>query len=251
MSATVLEDLAPGGVLRAGINVENDLLVSVKDGAGGIDGVAPQLVRRLAARLGTPYKLVLYSTPKELAAGAAAGAWDIGLIAAEPERATVMDFSQPYVEILAHYLVRRETGISSNGDIDAEGVRVSFPTGSAYGLWIERNLKQAQFAPQRTLEESQADFAARGLEVLAGLRSHLLPVQEAREDTIILDDPFMRVQQAIGVLPGRKAGLRFVNEFIDLSIREGLIAELVSSFGVDGGLTVAWRAGASAGAGGQ
>ena len=85
MSPDVIAQLAPTGVLRAGINLGNFLLVTGRSANGDPEGVAPDMAREIAARLGVPVSYVPYKTPGELADAAGSGAWDIGLIGAEPE----------------------------------------------------------------------------------------------------------------------------------------------------------------------
>ena len=89
----VIAELAPGGVLRAGINLGNFLLVSGKSPAGEPEGVAPDMAREIARRLGVPVVYVPFARPGELADAAGRGVWDIGLIAAEPARAEMIAFS--------------------------------------------------------------------------------------------------------------------------------------------------------------
>ena len=92
----VIAELAPTGILRAGINLANFLLVSGKSAAGEPEGVAPDLAREIAQRLGVPVAYVPFARPGELADAAGTGVWDIGLIAAEPARAET-DRVQPRV----------------------------------------------------------------------------------------------------------------------------------------------------------
>ena len=95
----VIAELAPSGVLRAGINLSNFLLVSGKSPSGEPEGVAPDMAREIAQRLGVPVAYVPFARPGELADAAGQGIWDIGLIAAEPARAETIAFSPAYVEI--------------------------------------------------------------------------------------------------------------------------------------------------------
>ena len=69
-------DLAPHGVLRAGINEGNQVLVSARSADGGPDGVAPALAAELARRLGVPLQLVPYPSPGMLGDRAGADEWD-------------------------------------------------------------------------------------------------------------------------------------------------------------------------------
>ncbi len=105
MSQDVLSQLAPTGVLRAGINLGNFLLVTGRAASGDPEGVSPDMARAIADRLGVPVRYVPYARPGELADAAGTGAWDIGLIGAEPQRAEKIAFTPSYCEIEATYLV--------------------------------------------------------------------------------------------------------------------------------------------------
>jgi len=63
----VLADLAPTGVLRAGINLSNFLLVTGMRSTGDPEGVAPDLAHEVATRLDVPIKYVPFKSPGELA----------------------------------------------------------------------------------------------------------------------------------------------------------------------------------------
>ena len=151
-------DLAPTGVLRAGINLSNFLLVTGKSAAGDPEGVAPDMAREIAGRLGVPVKYVPYKTPGELADMADTGAWDIGLIGAEPQRAEKITFTAAYVEIEATYLVPAGSGLKAIADVDKAGVRIGVTGRSAYGLWLDRNIKHATLVRSDTLDSAYDQF---------------------------------------------------------------------------------------------
>ncbi len=150
-----------------------------------------------------------YKTPGELADAAETGAWDIGLIGAEPQRAEKIAFTPAYVEIEATYLVPAGSPIKSLADVDKPGVRISVTGRSAYGLWLERNIKHATLMRTDTLDSSYEQFVRDKLEVLAGLRPRLLTDVEKLPGARILDGKFTAVQQAIGTrartLPARSS----------------------------------------------
>ena len=104
MSPEIVSELAPTGVLRAGINLSNFLLVTGRSATGDPQGVAPDLAGEIASRLGVPIKYVPFKSPGELADAAGTGVWDIGLIGAEPQRAEKIVFTAAYCEIEATYL---------------------------------------------------------------------------------------------------------------------------------------------------
>ena len=94
--AAARAELAPTGVLRAGVNMSNFLLVTGKDEAGGPVGVSPSMAAEVAKRLGVPLVKVPYSNPGLLADAAGTDAWDIGLIGADPLRSEMTAFTAAY-----------------------------------------------------------------------------------------------------------------------------------------------------------
>ena len=143
MTPDIVAELAPTGALRAGINLSNFLLVTGKTSTGDPAGVAPDLAAEIAKRLNVPVKYMSFKTPGELADQAGRGVWDIGLIGAEPQRAETMAFTAAYAEIVATYLVPAGSQLKTVADVDAAGVRISVTGRSAYGLWLDRNIKHA------------------------------------------------------------------------------------------------------------
>src|SRR6187200_156759 len=174
MPSEVASELAPTGVLRAAINMGNFLLVTGRAPSGDPEGVAPDMAREIASRLGVPVKYVPYARPGELADAAGSGVWDIGLIGAEPQRAEKIAFSPAYVEIEATYLVPAGSSIKSVAEVDRAGVRIAVTARSAYDLWLERNIKNAQLIRAEGGDATFKLFVDEKLEALAGLRSRLV-----------------------------------------------------------------------------
>jgi polar amino acid transport system substrate-binding protein len=242
VSQQIVSELAPTGVLRAGINLSNFLLVSSRDAAGGPVGVAPDMAREIATRLGVPVKYVTYKSPGELADAAETDAWDIGLIGAEPQRAEKIAFSPAYCEIEATYLVPAGSALKALAEVDRAGVRISVFGRAAYGLWLERNIKHAELLRTDSLDSSYEQFVRDKLDALAGLRPRLISDVEKLPGARILDGHFMTVQQAVGTSRKNAAGAAFLRQFVEEAKSSGLVARLIARHGVRG-LTVAPAAG--------
>ncbi|HXV11595.1 MAG TPA: transporter substrate-binding domain-containing protein, partial [Burkholderiales bacterium] len=101
VSPAARAEIAPTGMLRVGINLGNFLLTAKDPKTGEPKGVAVDLGHELGRRLGVPVEIVGYATPGELADAATFGAWDVGFLGAEPQRAKEIDFTPAYVEIEA------------------------------------------------------------------------------------------------------------------------------------------------------
>ena len=230
----VIAELAPTGVLRAGINLSNFLLVSGKGPAGEPEGVAPDMAREIAHRLGVPVAYVPFARPGELADAAGQGVWDIGLIAAEPARAETIAFSPAYAEIEATYLVPAGSPIGPIEEVDRPGVRIAIAARSAYDLWLSRHLRHAELVRSASLDAAFAQFVADKLDALAGLRPRLLQDLEKLPGARILDGQFTAVQQAIGAAKANEAGARFVHDFVEEAKASGLVARLIERHHVRG-----------------
>lgn len=233
-SAEVLAQLAPGGVLRAGLNMGNFLLVSGKTAEGEPDGVGPGMARAIAARLGVPLRFVPYARPGILADAVGTGAWDIGTIADEPQRAATIAFSPAYVEIQATYLVPPGSPITAIDQVDRPGNRIAVPARAAYDLWLERNIRQARLVRTETIDAAFARFREEQLEVLAGLRPRLLEDAPKLPGSRILDGRFMAVQQAIGTAKANLAGAAFLRGIVEDAKASGLVADLITRHGAQG-----------------
>jgi len=237
----VAKDLAPGGVLRTGINMANFLLVTGETKDGQADGVSPDMARALAAELGLDATMVPFKGPGELADAIADNQWDIGNIAAEPERAKTIHFSSAYCEIQATYLLHPDTASEFSGisDIDKPGIRIAVKERAAYDLWLTENLKHAELVRVASIDESFEIFAEQKLPVLAGLRPALQTQREKLPGSVLLDESFTAVQQSIGCHPGKPEVAAFIEDFVRRSIAEGRVAELIERHGVAGRLSVA------------
>jgi len=239
MSEAVLAQLAPTGVLRAGINLSNFLLVTGRSHLGEPEGCAPDMARAIAARLGVPCRLVPFKTPGELGDAVGTGAWDIGLIGAEPQRAERIVFTPAYVEIEATYLVPAGSPIRSIAEVDRPGVRLVTGARTAYGLWLENNIRHATLVLANGLDGSFDTFVADRLDALAGLRPRLLEDVRKLPGARVLDGRFAAVQQAVGTARGNDAAAAFLAEFVEQAKRSGFVQGLIEKHGVVGRLTVA------------
>ena len=239
MTHEAVSELAPTGVLRAGINMSNFLLVTKTAADGSPQGVSPDIAHELASTLGVVATLKPYAGPGELADGIANDEWDIGNIAAEAERAKTIQFSIPYCEIQATYLLPSGSAIQSLADVDAPGNRIVVKQRSAYDLWLTENIKHAQIIRMDSVDSAYAVFVKDKLEVLAGLRPKLIEQQTQLTGSVILDESFTAVQQSIGCAPGKPAATQYINEKIKQWITNGFIQQLIDKHGVTGKLSVA------------
>src|SRR5262245_23482486 len=126
-------ELTLAGRLRVGINFGNALLAK-RDADGVAHGIAIDLAQELARRLDAPFDIVNYASAGKMADGARAGAWDVAFLATDPDRATEISFTQPYLEVDTTYLVPAASPLRDLSEVDREGVRIAVSAKSAYDL---------------------------------------------------------------------------------------------------------------------
>ncbi|WP_422010185.1 ABC transporter substrate-binding protein [Reyranella sp.] len=234
MNDKVRAQLAPTGVLRAGINLSNFLLVTGRSESGDPTGVAPDMAREIAAALGVPVKYVTFKSPGELGDQVGKDVWDIGLIGAEPQRAEKIQFTAAYVEIEATYMVPEGSPIKSIADVDKKGVRIAVSARSAYDLWLVNNIRNATLVQVSGLDAAYEKFMSDKLEVLAGLRPGLLKDVEKAPGLKILEGKFTAVQQAVGTAKANAEGAAFLADFVEKAKKSGMVQGLIDRHKVKG-----------------
>lgn len=230
----IVAQLAPGGVLRAGVNLSNFLLVTGKTDSGDPVGVSPSMAAEIARRLGVGVKYVTYAQPGPLADDAEADKWDIGLIGAEPARAEKITFTAAYCEIASTYLVPPGSPLETIADVDKPGVRIANYGRGAYGLWLQRNIKHATLIDAANIDDSWDKFVSEKCDALSGLKPRLLSDVKRMPGARILDGQYSAVQQAIGTQKKNAAAAKWLAAFVEEAKNTGFVAALIDQHKVIG-----------------
>jgi polar amino acid transport system substrate-binding protein len=231
--ASAIADLAPTGKLRAAINFGNPVLAT-KDFTGAPQGVSVDLARELARRLNVPVELVTYDAAGRVFDAIRTGAWDIAFFAIDPARAVDVSFSQPYIEIEGVYLVPAGSPIRTNADVDRACTRVVVGRGSAYDLYLTREIKAATLVRAPTSQAVVDVMVADRLDVAAGVRQQIEADAKRVSGVRVLGERFMVIRQAMGTPRGREAGARYLDAFVEEMKTSGFVRRAIDRHGVDG-----------------
>ncbi len=226
-------DLAPTGKLRAVINLGNPILAG-KDEAGQPKGVSVDLARELARRLGVEAELVTVTSAGASVQTLAEGRVDIGFFAIDPVRATTTAYTGPYVQIEGAYLVKNESPIRANEEVDREGIRVAVGNKSAYDLFLTRELKKAKIERAPTSPAVVDYFLANKLDVAAGVKQQLEADQKRVAGLRLLPGRFMVINQAMGMARGKEAGAKYLTAFVEEMKASGFVAEALRRHRIEG-----------------
>jgi len=228
--------LAPTGRLRASINLGNPILAR-RDAAapGGASGVSVDLARALGAELGVPVDLVVVDAAAKSVANVKGGDADIGFFAIDPLRSDGIRFSAAYVLIEGAYLVRQDSPLTDNAQVDRAGTRIMVGRGSAYDLYLGRELKAAQLLRTPTSPQVVDEFLAQKADVAAGVKQQLQADAARLGGLRLLPGRFMVIEQAMGVQAGRVVEAeRHLAAFVERAKASGFVAEALKRHSIQG-----------------
>ena len=225
---------APTGTLRASINIGNPILARL-DEDGIPAGVSVDLAFAFAAEIGVPLELRVFKSARESVTAVSEGQADFGFFAIDPVRGEHLAFTEPYVLIEGCYLVRDDSPLQDNNEVDQAGVRVVVGKGSAYDLYLTRELKVATIIRSPTSPTVVDTFVAESADVAAGVKQQLEFDAGRFPGLRLLPGRFMEIRQAMGVphTYGKEAADQ-LRQFVERAKASGFVADALERHGIVG-----------------
>ena len=225
------QELAPTGTLRAAINYNNPLLARLDPATGTPAGLAVDLSRELARRVGVRLQVIPVDAAGKITASAADNVWDLAFLAIDPVRGQNIDFTAAYIELEGTYMVPAGSAIRRIEDVDREGVRIAVTAGSAYDLFLSRELKHAQLMRAEDTPKSMQLMRDQKLDAVAAVKTALAAEASRGPGMRVLEGHFMTIPQAAGVPKGRPDAARYVRDFIEEMKASGFVASTLKKYG--------------------
>jgi polar amino acid transport system substrate-binding protein len=234
MHADLIKAFAPTGVLRASLNMGNPVLAN-RDAQGKPFGISIDLALELGKKLGVPVELIVNETAGKSVATIEAGRADIGFFAIDPERGRDIAFTAAYVQIEGYYLVRADSSIQRNDQVDVATNRVVVGKGSAYDLFLTRHLTHAPLERVASSQVVVSSFLDKGFEVAAGVKQQLEADTKGVTGVRMLAERFMVINQAMGVpkTKGPEAAL-FLRTFVEEMKAQGFVKDSMTRYDIKG-----------------
>lgn len=240
--AAAIAELGSTGKLRAAINFGNPILAN-RMPSGEASGVSVDLAREAARRLGLPIELVLFNSAGNVVEAVKARTVDLAFVAIDPVRAADTEYTAPYVIIEGAYAVRNNSPLQRNEDVDRAGTRIAVGRGSAYDLYLTREINAATLVRVATSPVVTDEFLAQNLEVAAGVRQQLEGDAARVGGVRLLPGRFMVIEQAMGVPKGRTAAQAWLSRFIEEMKTSGFVASALQRHGIQGAAVAPARRG--------
>lgn len=234
-SASLVQAFAPTGTLRASINLGNPILANRDAASGQPVGVSIDLAHGLAEALGVPIELLVFDAAGKSVEAVEQQRADIGFFAVDPKRGEHIAFTAPYVLIEGSYLVRQDSPLQANDEVDRAGTRVVVGRGSAYDLFLTRELNNAEIVRAVNSQAVVEEFVRQGADVAAGVRQQLESDQARFPGHRLLPGRFMLIRQAMGVGKSRGAeAAAFLAAYVERQKASGFVAEALARHGIQG-----------------
>lgn len=231
----IVQSFTPTGKLRASINLGNPILANRDPITQQPVGVSIDLANAFAQRLGVEAEFVVFDTAAKSVEAVTLENADIGFFAIDPSRGASITFTAAYVLIEGSYMVRTDSSIQTNEEVDKAGRRVTVGKGSAYDLFLTRELKHAEIVRAPSSPTVVDVFVEQSLDVAAGVRQQLEADAQRFPNLRLLPGRFMMIQQAMGLPKSRgEQAAEILRHFVEDMKTSGFIEESMRRYGIKG-----------------
>jgi polar amino acid transport system substrate-binding protein len=141
----ITSEIAPLGKLRVAMNAGNPVLIKRAPDGKVLGGVALEVGKFIAEKLGVPFELVPYPDSNTYTQSFGKGEWDVGIgppIALAVEKA---DFGPDLLLVDHVYIAAPGREFADAAQVDRPGIKIGVGLNSAQDVFLSRTLKSADF----------------------------------------------------------------------------------------------------------
>ncbi|MBU3615161.1 ABC transporter substrate-binding protein [Polynucleobacter sp. Latsch14-2] len=219
----MLQSFAPTGVLRVGINLGNPVLAGIDPVSQKLKGVSIDIANEIGKRSGLPVQLIPFQSAGATVDAIKSGSIDLVFVAIDPVRGEGISYTPAYIQIEGAYLVKTSSPIKNNDEVDVVGNEIIVGKGSAYDLFLTREIKNATLLRAPNSQSVVGDFMKGQGNVAAGVKQQLESDAVRYSGSRILPGRFMVINQAIGI-PKSRSEYEKINTYLS-----AIIADLKTS----------------------
>lgn len=234
----MIKSFAPTGTLRVGINLGNPVL------AGSIDKSEPQpkgvtidIAKEIGKRMDLPVQLISFQSAGATVEALKSNQIDLIFVAIDPIRGADISYTPAYIQIEGAYMVKTSSTLKNNEEVDATGNEIVVGKGSAYDLYLTREIKKATLLRSINSQSVVDDFMSGKGNVAAGVKQQLESDSQRYSDLRMLPGRFMVINQAIGI-PKSRPEVDKTNTYLSALIQElkmsGFITGSMKKHGIEG-----------------
>ena len=233
----MIQSFAPTGTLRVGINLGNPVLAGLDAATQKPKGVTIDIANEIGKRSGIPIELIPFQSAGSTVDAIKTGNIDLIFVAIDPVRGADVSYTPPYIQIEGAYMVKADSKLKANEEVDRSGVEIVVGKGSAYDLFLTREIKNAALLRAASSQAVIDDFMAGKGNVAAGVKQQLESDAKRYKDLRMLPGRFMVINQAIGIPKARPEYERttvYLSGIITDLKSSGFVADSMKRHGIEG-----------------
>jgi polar amino acid transport system substrate-binding protein len=237
IDSTTLKSFAPNGTLRVGINLGNPVLASEDTVTKKLSGVTIDIANEIGKRINLPVQLIPFKSAGATVDGIKNGDIDLVFVAIDPVRGADISYTPAYIQIEGAYMVKASSPLKSNEGVDVAGTEIVVGKGSAYDLYLTREIKSASLIRSANSQVVLDDFMSGKGNVAAGVKQQLESDAKRYEGLRMLPGRFMVINQSIGIPKARpdfEKTTAYLSEFITDLKQSGFIASSMQRHHIQG-----------------
>ena len=237
IDSSTLSSFAPTASLRVGINLGNPILANEEPNTKRLYGVTIDIANEIGKRISLPVQLIPFKTAGATVDAVKTGEIDLVFVAIDPVRGADISYTPAYIQIEGAYMVKANSSINNNEEVDAVGNEIVVGKGSAYDLYLSREIKHATLLRAASSQAVVDDFMSGQGNVAAGVKQQLESDAKRYEGLRMLPGRFMVINQAIGIPKARthyEGTTTYLSHVINELKQSGFIADAMKRHNIQG-----------------
>ena len=234
---TTLKSFAPSETLRVGINLGNPVLASEDTATKKLSGISIDIAHEIGKRINLPVQLIPFQSAGATVDGIKNGGIDLVFVAIDPVRGADISYTPAYIQIEGAYMVKASSALKSNEEVDVTGTEIVVGKGSAYDLYLTREIKNATLLRAASSQAVIDDFMSGKGNVAAGVKQQLESDAKRYQGLRMLPGQFMVINQAMGIpkaRPNFEKTIIYLSELITQLKQSGFIANSMQRHQIQG-----------------
>ncbi|MBU3596290.1 ABC transporter substrate-binding protein [Polynucleobacter sp. 86C-FISCH] len=237
IDSSTLSSFAPTATLRVGINLGNPILANEGPNTKRLYGVTIDIANEIGKRISLPVQLTPFKTAGATVDAVKTGEIDLVFVAIDPVRGADISYTPAYIQIEGAYMVKADSRINNNEEVDAVGNEIVVGKGSAYDLYLSREIKNATLLRAASSQAVVDDFMSGQGNIAAGVKQQLESDAKRYEGLRMLPGRFMVINQAIGIPKARthyESATAYLSNVINELKQSGFIADAMNRHNIQG-----------------
>lgn len=237
IDSSTLTSFAPTSTLRVGINLGNPILANEEPNTKRLYGVTIDIANEIGKRISLPVELIPFKTAGATVDAVKTGEIDLVFVAIDPVRGADISYTPAYIQIEGAYMVKADSTINNNEEVDAVGNEIVVGKGSAYDLYLSREIKNAALLRAASSQAVVDDFMSGQGNVAAGVKQQLESDAKRYQGLRMLPGRFMVINQAIGIPKTRthyEGTIAYLSNVITELKQSGFIADAMNRHNIQG-----------------